>query len=122
MGGRHRHVGFFGTSTFYVYRYAAIDLDSEIRVTGTWYRDTGLQGYRVTVIQGYRGTGTGLQGCRDTGTGGTRDLRQGDLIATIVVAWPTAGRIAVCSVALGWVYGPRLGGGPFLAAKTWQSI
>jgi hypothetical protein len=78
-----------------------------------------VQGYRVTVIQGYRGTGTGLQGCRDTGTGGTRDLRQGDLIATIVVAWPTAGRIAVCSVALGWVYGPRLGGGPFLAAKTW---
>ena len=41
VGGRHRHVGFFGTSTFYVYRYAAIDLDSEIRVTGTWCRDTG---------------------------------------------------------------------------------
>ena len=36
----------------------------------------------------------------------------------MVAAWPTAGRIAVCSVALGWVYGPRLGSGPFSVAQT----
>ena len=77
VGGRHRRTWFFGTSTFLCTGTRLFDLDSEVRVTGTRYRDTGLQGYRVTVIQGYRDTGTGLQGCSDTGTRGTRDLRQG---------------------------------------------